>query len=131
MASFSQQLKIATDASKEDLQDTLQRSVLALMAVATQKTPVDKGRAINNWFCELGDKNIDRPERVENKSGNGSLGAIIETVGRLETGGEILLYNNLPYIEKLESGTFSAKAPNGMVRAAVASWGQIVESNKK
>ena len=130
MVNFSQQLKIAVDASKDDLDEVLRSSVIALMSVAIIKTPVDKGRARNNWFVELGDKNLDQSERTATVSGQGSLNDVNATVSKLDAGGKILLYNNLPYIEKLESGNGSQQAPNGMVRAAVASWSQIVESNK-
>lgn len=126
---FTQQLRIAVDASKDDLDDVLSSSVIALMSVAIIKTPIDKGRARNNWFVQLGDKNVGNFERKEDRSGKGSLDDLRFTANNLTAGGSILLYNNLPYIERLENG-YSEQAAAGMVRSAVASWSQIVESNK-
>jgi hypothetical protein len=130
MASFSQQLTLAIDNVDDDLDDILRASVIALMSVAIIKTPIDKGRARNNWFVEIGNRNITKSERTASVSGQGSINNLNYTASTLEAGGEILLYNNLPYIELLEDGGLSNQAPNGMVRAAVASWSQIVESNK-
>ena len=127
---FTQELRIAVDASKDDLDDVLRSSVIALMSVAIIKTPIDTGRARNNWFVSIGDVNSPRAERGGDKGGSGSIAELNKVAPKLEAGGKILLFNNLPYIEKLESGDGSKQAPNGMVRAAVASWSQIVESNK-
>jgi hypothetical protein len=153
MSSFSQQLKLATNAAMDDVEEILQSSVIALFSVAVIKTPTETGRARNNFFVELGDQNTDKAERAEDAAGSGSLENINSQVEKLNLGGKALLFNNLPYIEVLEiggypdpvmkgtknrrtgkfeirsSGGFSQQAPNGMIRAAVASWDQIVESN--
>ena len=153
MASFTQQLRLSTNNVEDELEEILRSSVIALMSVAIIKTPIDTGRARNNWFVELGTDNIDKVGRIEDQSAGGSLKDVTTQVNKLELGGKALLYNNLPYIEVLENGGypdlvvkgtrnrrtgkfeirsrggFSNQAPNGMVRAAVASWSQIVESN--
>jgi len=151
---FSQQLKLATTGALDEVEEILQSSVIALMSAAIIKTPIDTGRARNNWFVELGDRNVEKAERQKDNGGTASLEEVNSQISKLELGGKALLYNNLPYIEVLENGNypdpvkkgtknrrtgkfeirsvggFSEQAPNGMVRAAVASWDQIVESNK-
>ena len=92
-----------------------------------KETPVDNGRAINNWFLSVG-----APSNKTTTSTDG--GGSFAQVGKLPSrviGRKIYFTNNLPYINMLEyggysqpgtsktSGGFSIKAAKGWVRKAV------------
>jgi hypothetical protein len=122
---FAQQVRLATDKTGKDLDDLVKGAVLTLFQRVIIKTPVDKGTARNNWFCELGDTGTATFTRAADKSGNAALLDVSTTVSGLASGGKAILFNNLPYIERLEDGS-STQAPNGMVKTSLAEWPRIV-----
>ena len=92
-----------------------------------KETPVDDGRAINNWFLSVG---APSSETTTDTSGSGSFAQ----VGKLPAsviGRKIYFTNNLDYINMLEyggysqpgtdktSGGYSIKAAKGWVRQAI------------
>ena len=89
-------------------------------------TPVDEGRARNNWFLTTG-----APSSKSTTSKSKGLGAIrsIRQMPKRVINQKMFFTNNLPYIETLEYGGypspnngkktasgFSKQAPNGWVR---------------
>lgn len=93
-----------------------------------QGTPVDTGRARNNWIPSVG-----APSRKVVQGGTGGLmtgegmtaeeegrvKAVLKSLHALPLGRVVYLSNSLPYIVRLEHG-YSKKAPQGMVRMALA-----------
>lgn len=114
--SFASELKQATGSINKQIDRTWRRSVSRAFNQVINSTPVDTGQARNSWL--MGDNNDgavgSRPLNVSER--------MVPVVGN-----SVLLYSNLPYIEKLENGS-SNQAPNGMVKVAVAAWPNIVRS---
>ena len=83
-------------------------------------TPVDTGRAMNNWVISVGS-----PSRVVHEEG-GSAGSIeaskagnaTTTLASVTNFDTVWISNNLPYIGALEEGS-SKQAPSGWVAAAI------------
>lgn len=86
----------------------------------TVRTPVDKGRAKANWFVRIGGAGNKVTENTD-KTGTSTIAdgaAEIAKYRSLKTFPVISLYNNLPYINRLETG-YSNQAPIGMVAVTV------------
>lgn len=115
--SFVRELKLATDKVKEDAEKVFNRSVAEAFNQVILGTPVDTGQARRSWLYA--------------SQNDGSTGTEEKTVTEAEIApfkGSVVLYANLPYIERLEDGT-SQQAPNGMVKVVVGRWKSIVERN--
>jgi len=103
------------------------------LAAMIKQTPVDEGRAANNWFLTTGQP-FGLSGRDGNKSGDGSQSSA-DTLPGLVLNKKIFFTNNLPYIETLEyggypnpnkgnrtKGGFSKQvAPDGWVRKTLKS----------
>lgn len=116
--SFTTELKSAVKKSTEITNDTWRKSVVQAFTQTVIGTPVDTGRARNGWVFA---------------NGTGNSGAIGNgepvNVSRIpDIGGVCILFNNLPYIERLEDG-YSQQAPSGWVKRVVNQWPAIVRSN--
>ena len=131
MQSFKVQLDKAIKEVENITVDTFRLSVNEAFISVVNKTPVDKGQAKNSFFVNLGGSNGGEVGRSgPDKSGGDSINAIQAETTRLRMGDSILLYSNLPYIERLEDG-YSDQAPTGMVKTTVADWPQIVARNSR
>ena len=128
--SFKRELNIAINEMKELTTQDWRRSLNDAFLSVILKTPVDSGAALNSWFSNLGNNNGGEVERSPSTSGNDSISDMQATVATAEVGGQVLLYNNLPYIERLEDG-YSLQAPVGMIKTVVADWPQIVARNTR
>ena len=83
-----------------------------------RRTPVDKGRARNNWNVAIGD--IDRAnDRGEDTSGRGAMTEGLTTIAEFGPGKRLFNTNSVPYIGALEDGS-SKQAPGGMVKITAA-----------
>lgn len=92
-----------------------------------KETPVDNGRAINNWFLSIG---APSNEVITSTGGSNSFAQVGKLPSNVMDRG-IYFTNNLPYINMLEyggygqpgtdktSGGYSIKAAKGWVRKAV------------
>lgn len=128
--SFKVQLDKAIQEVKNVTLETFRLSVNEAFISVVNSTPVDRGAAINSWFTNLGNSNGGEGARSGDRSGGASIAAIYATTEKARLGDSILLYSNLPYIERLEDG-YSDQAANGMVKLAVAAWPQIVARNSR
>lgn len=126
--SFKRDLSFALDFVRDATVEQVRLSFTEAFVSVVAKTPVDTGAAKNSWYCSIGVTNGGEGAREESQSGVDSLEAITSTVRNAPLAGKILLYNNLPYIEKLEDG-YSLQAPVGMVKLTEAEWPQIVRKN--
>jgi hypothetical protein len=109
--------------------DVVVRKVaLELHTQIVMKTPVDKGRLINNWFPGIGTRPTASTEAVDKSGGqsNARMSALLPQIG---AGQVIYTVNNLPYAYGLEVGDprYSQKAPQGMVRVTVENYPGIVQ----
>lgn len=102
-------------------------------------TPVDEGRARNNWFLTVGSPSglVGRADSTRGGGSDASLMTMPESV----LNKKIYFTNNLPYIETLEyggyptpssgtktTGGFSKQAPNGWVRKTLKAMAKKIRS---
>lgn len=116
--SFATQLRSATGQMAQAMNTTWKRSVLQAFTSTIIRTPVDTGAARNSWLM--------------GQSNDGGIGDVTLSINGQQIpdiGGSVLLYSNLPYIERLEDG-YSTQAPAGMVKVTVNQWPGIVRSNR-
>lgn len=119
-------------------------TVISLFSAVIQDTPVDSGRAKNNWFVTLTRPSV-KVVKSTDKSPKGSISTqkswqIANTIASSSGDTGYFLTNNLPYIQKLEfggygdgpktSGGYSKQAVGGMVRKNVARIEAISRKNK-
>jgi hypothetical protein len=84
------------------------------------------GRLRGNWQTTVGKPAEGEIERRQPEK-KGAVQAESEWAAvRWNGEGSIFLTNNLPYAEKIESGTHSTQAPAGMVRVTLAEYPGIV-----
>lgn len=98
--------------------DQVGRAVgIELLGRIVRTTPVDTGRARENWNVSKGSEDpTTREERREGAAiSEGS--AVMETL-RLSKGEEAYITNGLPYIERLNDG-YSKQAPSGYIQTTV------------
>lgn len=109
------------NATKE--QASLVTRVLSLKTLAgvVLRTPVDTGRARGNWQVNLGNPS-GREVDTEDKGGTTTISEGSQKIGQQKGYTQVVLENNLPYIDKLDSGS-SKQAPQGMVAGTLASLG--------
>jgi hypothetical protein len=83
------------------------------------KTPVDTGRARNNWQMVIGENPGDVVEDTSDKTGNAAKEKGYSNCAGLAFGDNVTIYNNLPYIVPLEEGHSSQTDPHVMVRGSL------------
>ncbi len=98
-------------------------------------TPVDSGRARNNWFITSEKPSEETTARVGTTKGGEYVTSQTKRLSVLD-GSRWFLTNNLPYINSLEFGLYnkpgtsktvngySKQAPRGMVRLNLLKWGK-------
>ena len=104
-----------------------------------KQSPVDEGRAKNNWFLTIG---VPSSEATTSKSDSGT-NSISQASGMPKNilGKKLFFTNNLPYIETLEyggypdpnngnktRGGFSKQAPTGWVRKTLKAMAKKVRT---
>lgn len=110
-----EKVKQGIDVVYQSANDNLRGVYLAGLGNIIQGTPVDTGRARNNWFLSVG-----APSNSITTSKSKGLATIrslrkmpLRVINR-----KIYLTNNLPYIQALEFGS-SKQAPSGWVRSTL------------
>lgn len=122
---LSGELTKALKSSEAEIKDRANKA-LRIAAIKTwgkiiRMTPVDTGRARSNWFIgmsvgsEVNKTNKRRGPQYINKELPKDL-----------LNNRVYLYNNLPYIERLEFG-YSEQAPKGMVRISLLGWDRALK----
>ena len=84
------------------------------------------GRARGNWFVDT-DVTNKKGRAIKNKGAN----YVATNLPRQIIGTTLFLYNNLPYINRLEFGSHSQQAPRGMVRVSLLGWRKELKKNFK
>lgn len=98
---------------------------LALASELISRTPVDTSQALSNWQVSVGSVNDNfLPPYHAGKSGStyqqSSLAANQAAMDALSSyqGGDINIFNNAPYIVRLDQG-YSSQAPAGFLNASL------------
>ena len=78
------------------------------------KTPVDTGRARNNWQLVIGENDGTTLE-----AGSGAVERGLAAMGPLQPFDTVTIFNNLPYIVPLEEGHSTQAGPGVMVRGTL------------
>lgn len=125
------------DLTEAKLNTALRVTAIKIWGDIIRMTPVDTGRARGNWFVGL---NVTDETSESNK--NKGAGYIAKELPKDLVSQKVFLYNNLPYIQKLEFGGysqgpgstdkttsegFSKQAPQGMVRVSLLNWGPTLQ----
>jgi len=116
LTTFSRRMAKRAEKFPGGVNKLMQRIAIAVDQAVVLATPVDTGRARSNWMASVGEPSSETGPAVSANDAIGSAKAIIETS---ESGKEIHLTNNLPYISPLNDGS-SAQAPKNFVEEAVA-----------
>lgn len=112
MASFKSQLDKAYQVKVlGSLEKSMRAAAFAVDRELVNTTPVDTGRAKNNWLLSL-----NLPDTRLLKSSEINLGA--SALEAFTFRDDILITNNLPYIRRLNDGS-SVQAPAGFVDIAI------------
>tara|TARA_R110000744_G_scaffold121562_1_gene226296 strand:- start:10794 stop:11219 length:426 start_codon:yes stop_codon:yes gene_type:complete len=109
------------------------------LSAVIKQTPVDEGRARNNWFLTEGVAS-DQATTSNSDSGSNSFSQL-NSIPKNVLDKKIYFTNNLPYIEVLEyggypnpnkgiktAGGFSKQAPSGWVRKTLISMQNKIRS---
>ncbi|ENX34904.1 hypothetical protein F889_01544 [Acinetobacter colistiniresistens] len=99
---------------KEDGEKLIKNMGMDLIQGVIVNTPVDTGTARANWKAS-NSPDLKYDLKDQDKSGQGTINkAYVFFSQNAKLGSVIYLQNNLPYIERLETG-WSDQAPQGMV----------------
>ena len=114
--SFERSLSISDDIAEEINREARALS-LNLLAGLTRVTPVDTGRARGNWFVGVNRtiRDIDKERRARDAMSEGQ--SNIGQAAKLDYP-EVVLSNNLPYIERLNDG-YSTQAPSKFIEKEI------------
>ena len=120
-AEFSAQIDIALEGMMENLRMVVRVIALEALKRIVSRTPVDSGRARMNWNVSIGGDSFEVTTAVD-PSGSVAISRGSQVIATYEqqTGFPVItIYNNLPYIHRLETG-YSDQAPQGMVAITAA-----------
>lgn len=120
---FEADLEAFADQIDVELRTVIKRIVIALHDRIVERTPVDTGRARASWGIEKDEVGSYEAEEGTSLSGDQAARVAKGQQGKLRQDFDPYvvwwIFNNLPYILKLEYG-HSSQAPSGMVRLALA-----------
>ena len=120
--SFAAQIDVDFKGNLDEFRTTIRAVTLEALNRIVLKTPVNSGRARGNWNVLIGTDGEEDAAESDDKTGTEAIsrgGDVIGDYAR-ETGFPVIsIYNNLPYIGRLEDG-YSNQAPVGMVATTAA-----------
>lgn len=119
MADFNLDLASIADELEVDYNLLIRRFTFGVYSRVIRKSPVDTGRFRGNWIVSIG-KPISSVFDATNKNASVFINnnpAKIDSFD-LARDSELVIQNNLPYAEKLETG-HSKQAPNGMLDISI------------
>jgi hypothetical protein len=112
--SFSLSLKKLADKAGNNADAVVKKTILDVFSALQNKSPIDKGRFVNNWQIGIGFVNSDT-SNGDDKSGAAALAKANAAVLGYSSKKVTYISNSLPYAQRLESG-YSWQAPLGMVK---------------
>ena len=120
---FSVELDRVLEQLKTDTQTFKRVFALNLLSRIVYRTPVDTGRARANWQVSNVSPNTNERKRFKKNQPNAVATDTVargqKNIDKNKEGQSIFIANNLPYIQRLESGTWSKQAPQGMVAISI------------
>lgn len=127
MSTFTLDISKFVDKASKTVDAEVRKICLDLLTGIVLKTPVDTGRARANWFTSIGSPSGNVTASTD-PSGSSAISSGLSAISKA-TGNVLWITNNLPYIYRLEFGTyndgpktvggFSRQAPAGMVRVTI------------
>lgn len=115
-ADFAKSLEKLGEYATTSVEQVIRKSCIDLYRMIIERTPVDTGRAKANWQISTTDSDSTLSEK-DGFTFNELKGIIESEISDFKFelhDNQVVIYNNLEYIEYLESGT-SGQAPYGMV----------------
>ena len=120
---FSVELDRVLEQLKTDTQTFKRVFALNLLSRLVYWAPRDTGRARANWQVSNVSPNTNERKRFKKNQPNAVATDTVargqKNIDKNKEGQSIWLANNLPYIQRLESGTCSKQAPQGMVAISI------------
>tara|TARA_R100000353_G_scaffold52629_1_gene41976 strand:+ start:7212 stop:7631 length:420 start_codon:yes stop_codon:yes gene_type:complete len=120
---FSVELDKVFDQLKNNTQNFKRTFALNILSRIVYRTPVDTGRARANWQVSNVTANTNERKRFKKNQPEAVATDTIargqKNIDKNKEGQSIFIANNLPYIQRLESGTWSKQAPQGMVAISI------------
>lgn len=108
----------AMDETVDETNRKLKAVVIGIYSNVIETTPVLDGFARNSWYLTTSGSPSKTVGKSPNKQGAASLSRLESGLPDSILGKQIMLTNNLPYINALEYGT-SKQAPRHFVRDAI------------
>ncbi len=134
LSDFSRRITVQGRRIAENTDRLVRRVALAADQAVVMGTPVDTGRARSNWIAQIGSAPSGTvepyaPGEAGSTTGANSQAALDQAeavISGYNSGQEIHITNNLPYIQRLNDG-YSAQAPANFVEQAVAEAARVVQ----
>lgn len=127
MSNFSLDVSKFVDKATKNAEAKIRAVCLELYSGISYLTPVDTGRAKNNWFTSIGSASTETTTATDPTGAQGIARSQADI--KAAPGNIFYISNNLPYISKLEFGGYppgpkivngySSQAPRGMVRVTI------------
>ena len=124
MATFGMAFKNLNNLSADKLDKVIRGASFELFKNIVYGTPVDSGRAKNNWILTIDNVSDDKSD-IADKTGNKAIQKASLEINK-KLGKYIYIQNNLDYILKLEYG-WSKQAPQGFVRQNILRMNQLIK----
>ena len=121
--SFARDIARFKDLTRKRRDEVFRAATIQIAGKVIERTPVDTGRARGNW-------NLGTTADFSTSDSTDAPSPAAEFSG-LSATDTAYITNGLPYIERLESGTWSDQAPAGMVKVTVAEFNRIVSQAVK
>jgi hypothetical protein len=126
---FENQMKAFVELTGKAAMDSFRGTCIDISSSIIDMTPMDSGRAKNNWFPNINMFTSGTTEEVD-KNGDKAKAKASSVASTIKMGQTFTLTNNLDYIERLEYGWSSqARGPDGMVRQTLLRFDQILKRN--
>ena len=113
-ADFSNALTALADHTTGSIEKVIRKAFIDLYRSIVEKTPVDTGRAKASWGLSTHHTNDEASENMTPEEAVQVVSDNISDFTFKAQDDQVIIYNNLEYIEYLENGT-SQQAPSGMV----------------
>ena len=125
--SFSAQLGRFSAKAGRRAEASRRAVAIKLFSAIIMDTPVLTGRLRGNWQTSLASPIVSEIARSD-MSGGEAVRDVMTVVGRSLPTDDMILRNNLPYVNRIEyDGWSHTKAPEGMVRKNVARFHRLFE----
>ncbi len=113
-AAFVKSLNSLTEYIDGSVEKVIRKACIDLYRKIVERTPVDTGRAKGNWQISTTDRDFIRDGEFSASEITQFIESEIDDFKFELTDSQVIIYNNLEYIEPLENGS-SQQAPAGMV----------------